>query len=1021
MKKNIIKKSMSLFLTLAMVISLIPALTLSASATGPFYTTSTNVGSLVTLTFVQLFGSEAATTYSGDYINIASYSQPTSGVNTAKLLSSDFTTELGYNDPSYGIDTEPDIYFSASTAGVYTFTAAIVDGNNTNNTLLSNTIQVTVTSPTSAPTVTTTGVTTYDATTATTGGNVTDTGTASVTDRGVVYSTTDTTPTIAEGATHDSNGTGTGVFSESVTGLSPNTKYYVCAYATNSVGTSYGTVVNFTTSAISASISPSTTLTEENLDTNSLTVALSGTTFADATLAASNFTLNNAPTGVTVESVSYTDTTHCAVNLAYTGADFDTSVTTFSLTIAAAELASNSALTSGALTITAMVEAAPTVTTVAASSISSAAATLNGTVNANNATSVVTFDYGTSTSYGSSVTAPQSPVTGASATSVSYALTGLVPNTTYHYRVNSVNTVGTSNGSDMTFTTTAIAPTAATVAASNVSSTSATLTGTVNANNATSVVTFDYGTSTSYGSSATAAQSPVTGTSATSVSADLTGLVPNTAYHYRTKSVNAAGTTYGSDLTFTTSAIAPTGTTVAASSISSSAATLNGTVNANNATSVVTFDYGTSTSYGSSATAAQSPVTGTSATSVSSALTGLVPNTTYHYRTKSVNTAGTTYGSDLTFTTSAIAPTAATVAASGVSATSATLNGTVNANNATSVVTFDYGTSMSYGSSATAVQSPVTGTSATSVSATLSGLVPNTTYHYRTKSVNTAGTTYGSDLSFTTPNTAASISPTTALTEENLIGNSLEVTLSGTTFLNSTLDASNFTLNGAPQGVTIGSISYTDATHCTVNLAYDGTDFDSSVANFSLTVKAAVLALGSDLTSGTLTITATIEVAPTVTTASVSPYTATTATMAGNVTISGGESVTDRGVVYSTTDTTPTITEGATKDSNGIGTGSFSKSISSLLPNTTYYVCAYATNSVGTAYGSVVTFTTSDTYTIGSVANQTLTALTAGYSSGTQDTKTVTITKTGTGTLSNLAVALSGTNASSFTITQPAP
>jgi hypothetical protein len=129
-------------------------------------------------------------------------------------------------------------------------------------------------------------------------------------------------------------------------------------------------------------------------------VTLSGTTFADATLDASSFKLNNAPSGVTVESVAYTDTTHCTVNLAYDGTDFDSNVTDFSLTIAGTELACGSALTSDTLTITAKVETAPAVTTAAANSITSSGATLSGTVNANNSDTTVTFEYGTTTSYG---------------------------------------------------------------------------------------------------------------------------------------------------------------------------------------------------------------------------------------------------------------------------------------------------------------------------------------------------------------------------------------------------------------------------------------------------------------------------------------------------------------------------------------------------------------------------------------------------------------------------------------------
>ncbi|MGC3979115.1 MAG: T9SS type A sorting domain-containing protein [Paludibacteraceae bacterium] len=98
--------------------------------------------------------------------------------------------------------------------------------------------------------------------------------------------------------------------------------------------------------------------------------------------------------------------------------------------------------------------------------------------------------------------------------------------------------------------------------------------------------------------------------------------------------------------------------------------------------------------------------------------------------------------------------------------------------------------------------------------------------------------------------------------------------------------------------------------------------------------------------------------APTVSTAAVSNITSTAATLGGNVTADGGATVTERGVVYSTTDATPTIIEGAAKAAIGSGTGAFSQSVTGLSANTTYYVAAYAMNAEGTSYGSVKSFTT---------------------------------------------------------------
>ncbi|MFZ4545999.1 MAG: beta strand repeat-containing protein, partial [Bacteroidales bacterium] len=111
--------------------------------------------------------------------------------------------------------------------------------------------------------------------------------------------------------------------------------------------------------------------------------------------------------------------------------------------------------------------AAPTATTQAATSITATGATLNGSINANGASTTVTFEYGLTTGYGTIVTADQSPVTGSSATLVSKAITGLTASTPYHYRVLGVNAGGTTNGLDQTFTTTASCSSAVTVSNNN--------------------------------------------------------------------------------------------------------------------------------------------------------------------------------------------------------------------------------------------------------------------------------------------------------------------------------------------------------------------------------------------------------------------------------------------------------------------------------------------------------------------------------------------------------------------------
>jgi hypothetical protein len=99
----------------------------------------------------------------------------------------------------------------------------------------------------------------------------------------------------------------------------------------------------------------------------------------------------------------------------------------------------------------------PTATTGDATALTATGATVAASVVANDPSASVAFQYGTTASYGSSVTSSSSPA-GVTATGVSASLTGLAPATTYHYRVVATNRDGTTSGIDQTFTTTAASP-----------------------------------------------------------------------------------------------------------------------------------------------------------------------------------------------------------------------------------------------------------------------------------------------------------------------------------------------------------------------------------------------------------------------------------------------------------------------------------------------------------------------------------------------------------------------------------
>jgi len=113
--------------------------------------------------------------------------------------------------------------------------------------------------------------------------------------------------------------------------------------------------------------------------------------------------------------------------------------------------------------------------------------------------------------------------------------------------------------------------------------------------------------------------------------------------------------------------------------------------------------------------------------------------------------------------------------------------------------------------------------------------------------------------------------------------------------------------------------------------------------------------------------------APNVTTNTTTNIAQTTVTSGGNVTSDGGVSVTARGVCWSTS-ANPTTSN--SKTTNGTGTGTFASSITGLTAGTTYHVRAYATNSVGTSYGSDLTFTTTTNPVVPAVTTNAATYIT---------------------------------------------
>lgn len=325
-----------------------------------------------------------------------------------------------------------------------------------------------------------------------------------------------------------------------------------------------------------------------------------------------------------------------------------------------------------------------------------------------------------------------------------------------------------TNGAQSTTTTLTItygeAPAVAVLAPTSLTGTGGTLNATVNAKGqSTSDIRFEISTSPTFTSDAfivNATPSTATGTVDTNMSALSPALIKETTYYVRAFATNASGTTTSSIFSFTTPA-APIATSNSASSLSSTGATLNGSVVGNGdsegSDTTVIFQYSLNSDMSSPTEV--NPTTNAviaggdkNSSSVSIPLTGLQTGSTYYFLVKATNNYGSNYGSILNFTLKG-APSVSTQSASSITSTAADLNGIVNANgDATTSIIFNWGTSAgSLTNTISVTPTTVSGNLNTSVLGRLTGLAPNTTYYYKLSATNSIGTTQSTPTtSFTT-------------------------------------------------------------------------------------------------------------------------------------------------------------------------------------------------------------------------------------------------------------------------------
>ena len=796
------------------------------------------------------------------------------------------------------------------------------------------------------PTVSTTAISDLTAISATSGGTVTSDGGSPVIERGICVSLT-ANPTTADPKTIDDSAALV-VFISALSGLTPGTTYHLRAYAINSVGTSYGDDVVFTTPTIP------TVTTTATYNLTATTAMSGGTVISDG---GSSVTERGICGSLTVNPTTADQKTiddSAALGVFISALSGLTPGTTYHLRA----YATNGVGTSYGADVSFTTPTIPTVTTIAISKLTGISASSGGNVASDGGSSV--------TARGICVSLTANPTTadpktndGTGLGAFTSALSGLTPGTTYHLRAYATNSVGTSYGDDVVFTT-PTAPTVTTTVISNLTATTATSGGTVTSDGGSPV--------TERGVCGSLVANPTTADPRTSddtglgaFTSALSGMTPGTTYHLRAYAINSMGTSYGDDVVFTTLTV-PTVSTTAISDLTAITATSGGTVTSDGGSLVI--ERGICVSSTANPTTADSKtIDDSAALSVFiSTLSGLTPGTTYHLRAYAINSVGTSYGDDVVFTTPTI-PTVTTTATYNLTATTAMSGGTVISDGGSSVTERGICGSLTVNPT-TADQKTIDDSAALGVFiSALSGLTPGTTYHLRAYATNGVGTSYGADVSFTTP----TIPTVTTIAISKLTG------ISASSGGNVASDGgSSVTARGICVSLTANPTTADPKTN-------DGTGlgaFTSALSGLTpgTTYHLRAYATNSVGTSYGDDVVFTTPTAPTVTTTVISNLTATTATSGGTVTSDGGSPVTERGVCGSLV-ANPTTADPRTSDDTGLG--AFTSALSGMTPGTTYHLRAYAINSMGTSYGDDVVFTTLTVPTVSTTAISDLTAITA--------------------------------------------
>jgi uncharacterized protein (TIGR02145 family) len=327
------------------------------------------------------------------------------------------------------------------------------------------------------------------------------------------------------------------------------------------------------------------------------------------------------------------------------------------------------------------------------------------------------------------------------------SLTDLSPGTTYHVRAYATNEEGPGYGEQLTFTTPAAEASLTTAPVSNITSNSARSGGSIKSDGGAPITERGICWSESK-EPTTANQKTVCGSGTGDFTCELTGLKRDTEYYVRAYAINSAGTAYGNEIYFKTDIEPVKISTAPVSNITSNSARSGGSITDDGGVPITERGICWSESK-EPTTANQKTVCGSGTGDFTCELTGLKRCTDYYVRAYAINSKGTSYGDVIPFKTAAEKPKLSTAPVSNITSTSAKSGGTITDDGCAPITERGVCWSQSPGPT-TANQKTVCGSGTGDFTCELSGLKRYTPYYVRAYATNSAGTSYGNELSFRT-------------------------------------------------------------------------------------------------------------------------------------------------------------------------------------------------------------------------------------------------------------------------------